>query len=113
MLLCALGEPLRSEWNYWTRSFVWWSMPATLYQRITLIFATLFFPALIQAGPEGHRSGPAKAGHYVRLGAADCVMERENASWMRTALDNWESVRRQDLHVEKLRCRGSLARFKR
>jgi len=45
--------------------------------------------------------GPAKAGHYVRLGAADCVMEPGNASWMRTALDNWEGVRRQDLHVEE------------
>ena len=77
-------------------------MPSTLYQRITLIAATLFLPALIQAGP-------AEAGHYVRaeagrsvqLVAADCVMERANASWMRTALDNWESVRRQDLHVDE------------
>jgi hypothetical protein len=30
-----------------------------------------------------------------------CVMEDQNAVWMRTAIADWESVRRQDLRVEE------------
>src|SRR4030095_5814743 len=58
------------------------------YRRALLIAAAILSPSLSQANPVGQ--GPP---------SSVCVMAEENAAWIRTALDNWESVRRDDLHV--------------